>query len=238
MKKIIVIGHTGYLGSNLISHFAKAGIEFSLSEYSEDLSHITYLDQQQIIFDASFPPDYKEKATFENYFNLLTLRLKQAKARKIGYVYLASYSSLTLDKSKYGESKLLSENLVESYGGALLRLGLVVSDTAPGGRYKEFQRILTRLPFLIVPSTKWCAVTVTDINDFFLAVDNIISSGSLQNLNASSKIMPISDLARGCSNNKLVITLPDFLTKIVVNIVRTFPFGKLDNLKSTLAQES
>lgn len=145
MNKIGVYGGNGYLGKSICSHYPAYRKLDRFSLLSEKLN---------MVIDCSFPNGNLKKSEVTQYMKLISERVSFYQSNGVNYIYIGSYSSIKPINNSYGKIKYMAEQIVLERGGAVVKLGLIVNNDNPGGRYSELVRILKKFPVLIVPHGK------------------------------------------------------------------------------------
>lgn len=145
MNKVGVYGWNGYLGRSICSRYPAYLKLDRFSLLSEDL---------EMVIDCSFPNGNLKKSEATQYLKLISERVSFYESKGVSYIYLGSYSSIKPINNSYGRIKSMAEQIVLEHGGAVVKLGLIVNNDNPGGRYSELVQILKKLPVLVVPHGK------------------------------------------------------------------------------------
>ena len=233
---MIGIYGTGYLGQQIANYLNQEKHNcIILNRHQSVTSTVSY------IVDASFPRNYRNAQILRDYLNLLENRLTQSRISESKYVYIGSYSSLSLKNSKYGLGKKAAEDLVIQYSGTVLRLGLVIDPNNPGGRYLEFLKLVRKIPIHFIIPKSWCPVYVTKLNSALDSIHTIISDReaiTFGHIHAhGTKKIYLNQLLMQVSGNFPVIKVPELAMWILSFLVSIFPIGKIDNLKSIMYKE-
>ena len=233
MCPVIGIYGDGYLGNQIRNVLQESNIPFKQLSREDSPGR-----ELQIIFDASFPRNYLDEDISEGYLDLLSSRLDVANALKIQYIYLGSFSSKGIPWSKYASVKKQAEESVKIKQGSVLRLGLVVDFTNPGGRFQELVSLARKRLFIFLPAKDWCPLWITRIEDFrhqtqklatgkyFAGDSEIICSGTYKS-NLSRILVELSP-------NKKYVELNSFSMRIIFYVLKIARVGILDNLRSIL----
>lgn len=191
-----------------------------------------------LVIDAGFPRDYLNKTVRIQYLALLRWRLSKSLESKSSYLYLGSYSSIGEIRSVYGRTKKEAENLVLELGGAVLRLGLVVDELSPGGRYQELLDILGKIPLTIRIPENWCPIFVTPLTDFLQAVRVLIDQGNVTSdkvlSTSNTKMVSLNSIMEHVESHSVKIRIPSFLMYVMERILFLLPFSRFDNLNSIM----
>jgi hypothetical protein len=229
---VAIYGANGYLGSA----FKDSNRGFlSLGRLENPKSGYLHVD-------FSFPQENADEEEFSNYLDLLRHRLKECSNTKSGYLYIGSISSLLPVVSRYGKRKRTAEELVLMAGGSVLRLGLVIDENSPGGRYKKLVKAISFLPVVPVTDPEYFQLFVITIEN---ALGAVIRGIRLANRNldliADENVETnLGQLLLGLakSRNKRVITLSGRLTGAMEFILRNTSINSLDPLKSLTVRRS
>jgi hypothetical protein len=223
MNRIGIYGSTGYLGKCLLENlFSSTGIP--------RLEFVSY----PIIIDCSFPSQESEKVILIEYLDLIQKRAQFYSLNSIKYVYLGSYSSIDPVISSYGKIKLLAENLVIENGGIVIKLGLVVNPSVPGGRFKELVSVLKKFESLPLPSEESFELYVQEESKFIdeLGESDRFESGKIYLLESVEK-SSLSALIRKTFPGHRYYLINSFVSNWIERILRICPSSSfLDPLKS------
>jgi hypothetical protein len=191
------------------------------------------------VIDASFPADYKKRAVRLAYLDQIAARATWAAECGTRYVYLASTSSLPPVTSIYGEVKRTAEQAVLRQSGRLLRAGLVISATDPGGRYGQMAGIVRRLPVLMLPAPSEFPLFVTNLTDLLSDI-GLVTTGPwpaadrwVTGTQQSSLADVLAKLARP---HQPVVSLGPGASRVAARLARNVHFGPLDSLASIAEQ--
>lgn len=119
--KIVVIGGTGLIGSNLVSKLKNLGIEAVAASPSKGVNTITgeglthALENANVVIDVTNAPSFEEKAVLE-FFKTSTLNLIAAE-KQAGVSHHIALSVIGTDQnteSGYLKAKLVQENLIRA----------------------------------------------------------------------------------------------------------------------------
>jgi hypothetical protein len=229
-QRVGVFGSNGYLGSETISLCRANNIRsVALGRKIEDLDS-SILDGLVAIIDCGFPRDYYRVKSSHDYLKQIKKRARFCNERGIKYVYLTTFTSIISDNSKYARLKNSAETSVELLGGELLRLGLVVDLSNPGGRFLELNSIIRRLPIVLIPSSNWFPVFTCTLSEYLAEIKTFLQNGSLS-IHQIGKIQPLSELIEEVSKDKKVLKLSNFITFILAQIIPFIAFGKMEGIK-------
>ena len=165
---IAVYGSNGYLGS-------------AFKETESSVKCLKRLEDPLMGFvhvDFSFPSGKVDEVEFLEYLDLIQRRVRACMLKSSNYVYIASFSSIPPINSIYGMRKKVTEDLVLSLGGNILRMGLVVNRTKPGGRYLELGEKVGKLPFVPVTHHNFFQLFVTQEDAALSSVKAALKSTS------------------------------------------------------------
>ena len=229
--KVGIVGSNGYLGRTLIT--ALEGQNLEILPLGRSFLAGDSLPELDFVIDAGFPRDIYKKDVAVEYHKNLKFRLRYCQEFQIMYLYIGSLSSHSPMDSKYGIAKNQAEVSVLLHGGRILRTGLVVDTISPGGRYLELMNILKKLPFLILPDSRYFPIGITKLADFMDHARHLILSRDLVELEQTVVVewTNLRDLAKGLIDKKS-ITLPSIITASICRLLPFLPLGRLDNLKS------
>lgn len=223
-----VWGANGYLGSHASSHLrATADVRC--------LARDALPTDESALVDASFPRDYKDAVIRTGYLQRITSRAQAAAALHIPYVYIASMSSLPPVTSVYGRVKADAESIVTRHAGVLLRAGLVVSATEPGGRFAQLAGIARRLPLLPLPHPSQFRVHVTSLEDVLRDLAAVVEDGrgAHGHVVAGTSELSLTELLEAASASRhRVIRLGPTLSRAAARVARHLHVGPLDSLAS------
>ena len=165
---VAVWGSHGYLGSQVVRRL-------------QPRTSVTRLGRAQFpppvraAVDASFPADYKSASVAKTYLRAVEERCTWSGSTGCRYVYLASMSSLPPVTSHYGRMKQAAEAIVLDHGHQLIRAGLVVSESMPGGRFEQLGRIVRKIPVVPMPTPTQFRVFVSDLDDVLASVETVVT---------------------------------------------------------------
>jgi hypothetical protein len=227
--KIGIYGGNGYLGSSVLKALKQHNIEVMLLGRDQ---HPANLGLTHII-DASFPANYKDKLITQQYFERLEKRLE--KSIGLNYIYLGSYSSVGVVRSIYGETKKNAEKMVQDRGATVLRLGLVVDENNPGGRFSQLKEIIEKAPVNLKIPESWCPIKITRFSNFIqttliLVNQRVVAKKEVeikQTFQTNLNFFMVRSKPR-----KLTVFLPDPVLRIFFLLVSKIPLGLFDNLNS------
>ncbi len=229
--KVGIVGAGGYLGNSLQKCLLENEIDFV--KLGREIDVETNVADLDLIIDAAFPRDVFKKKVFNDYLQNLNLRLDLYRNNDIPYIYFGSLSSNSPISSKYGSAKGISEDLVRSLGGKVIRFGLVVSSTSPGGRYLEIIEALEKLPFLFLPDSTFFPIGVTRLDDLMETVMDQIVQKEIEFEDYTAKVTwtNLNLLISGISEKKSFTFSPK-ATSVICKLITILPLGKFDNLKA------
>ena len=233
---MIGIYGTGYLGKQFRNYLNREKHSCIILDRHQPETHAI-----SIVIDASFPRNYKDISIFRQYLCLLEDRLVLSETSGSKYIYIGSYSSGSQVSSKYGLGKKAAEDLVLQHSGTVLRLGLVVDQDNPGGRYLEFLNFLRKIPLRFIFPEGWCPVYVTELRSALNFLHTIISDKKgiphgYINVPETKKIY-LYQLLTEIYGNSSMIKVPETVMWILSYLVNICPVGKIDNLKSIMYKE-
>lgn len=191
--------------------------------------------------DVSFPLDYKSASVARTYLRAVEERCTWATRSGCRYVYLASMSSLPPVTSRYGRLKQTAEAVVLGHGQQLIRAGLVVSETMPGGRFEQIGRLVRVLPVVPVPAPTQFHVFVSDLDDVLTSVEAAVDGAAEPVALADQFVsgMRESSLAAVLETllppGKRVLHLGPRASAIAARIASSLHVGRLDPLASIAA---
>ena len=222
VDKFGIYGSTGYLGRAILNKFAN-----SVALNREDFT------STKIVIDCSFPRNYMNTKIAEDYENKIVSRSKDCERRKIKYIYVGSYSSISPVTSVYGRIKKNVENITLVNGGTVLKSGLVMSTENPQGRYHQFLSAIEKFPFLVTPSPTTFRIHTTWEKDLLdsLKHDALYQENGVFLLEAT-EISDLNTLVANLELNKKIYELSPYFSKIMQNFVHFFPSRYFDSLKS------
>jgi hypothetical protein len=155
-----------------------------------------------------------DETQFLVYQELIQKRVSICVANSSSYVYIGSISSIPPIRSVYGIRKKRIEDLVLACGGNIVRLGLVVNQAEPGGRYLELVKIANWFPVIPITHESSFQLFITDEND---AVKSVFAA--LRSTDQSHTCV-----AGGTIEKNLGLVLREIA---VMSKKKTFNFGKL-----------
>lgn len=229
-QRVGVFGANGYLGQETVELCRIRNVEYvSLSRKIEDLG-ASLLSDLTTIIDCGFPRDYYHARRARDYLKQVEKRSEFCSGHGIQYVYLTTFTSVISNKSKYARLKNSAEDIVEAFGGELLRLGLVVDLVNPGGRYLELCSIIQKLPIVFVPNSDWFPVFTCTIDEYRREIESLLRNGSLINGHIG-KLQSLSDVIGEVSIGKKAFKLSSFVTCLLARTLTLIAFGKREGIK-------
>lgn len=160
-------GSSGYLGTRTLAHLRGHLIVQSLER--DDLA-----EPGSRLLDLSFPPDYRNRTTRDEYLRRVEGRCRWAARTGSRYIYIGSTSSEPPVTSIYGATKRQAEQLALAWGHSVLRAGLVICSVTPGGRFGQLERIVKRLPVVPLPDISQFRLRVTDMHNLLSDVSAVV----------------------------------------------------------------
>lgn len=217
-------GSSGYLGSFITSSFP--GMKCTPRFESPTKSHV---------FDFSFPNNYLTDIAFYSYLELIKSRIECCKKNHLSYIYMGSVSSLPPVNSLYGQRKFEVEKLVLNSGFRVIHIGLVTSETIPGGRYKQLLDILKLLPIIPIFSSNTFQVYVNQIEDLLGLINGVQVLTPEQELLLGG--IHASSLGEQCVKiaavlEKKTIRINPMISKLFQTMLDLCPWRVADSLKS------
>ena len=227
---------SGYLATQIITQLATVNCSVSSLSRTEKVN-----DSISVVIDASFPRNYSNYKVFKNYQKLLASRLDDSRRVNAKYIYLGSYSSIGLPKSRYGSAKQKAEMMVLASNHTVLRLGLVIDTNLPGGRYFELQEVMRKIPISLSVPQDWCPIKITYLSDVLANIyakvkqKDLITNGVHEVLGTlDTNLNFILDMY---PSRLFKIQVPSLLMSLFAFLAHIFPIGKLDNLNSIMYKE-
>jgi len=226
-----IYGSSGYLGSKILS----------VTHDAIPLAREAIPGNSKFIFDFSFPNHNFKAHIFSEYITLIKRRLDFCSLNNIKYFYAGSTSSYPPSLSKYSKQKMEIETLVKSNKGIVIRQGLVINESEPGGRYKDLSSKIRNLPMLIYPDPSTFRLMVTTERDFITTWRNL---PNLEELNKNDLIVKNSyesslfDILKSVeTDEKFSLYIGIKLSLIFQSIIRHLPLKSLDSLRSISIQK-
>lgn len=234
--KVGVLGASGYLGGKVCEKVSELGldvIKLGRTLAKEDL----YQTSPRLIIDAAFPTSEVTKEIKSKYLQGLSQNLEIAIKNDLSYLYLGSYSSHPMSRSKYGRLKRQAERMVLLKGANILRVGLVIDPSNPKGRYFQFLRIAKSLPFTPVLPENWCPIYTTTLVNFNFELGKSILSQKVNSVNCIGVKGSINELLQGSNEYRRKCAVPASLLSIGMHLSKVFSFGSFDFVNSILYKE-
>jgi hypothetical protein len=221
-NKIGVYGGTGYLGTLVTENLANT-VPISRSK----------LERFSIILDLSFPNSHTTKKCVRNYLELIERRSIFCNENGIQYFYAGSYSSIAPVTSKYGEIKGKAEKLVLKNGGSVLKYGLIVNFSQPGGRHKQLINRIENWHLIPIPDERYFKINATKEQDFLKSILILekLKAGCEYFLNKTFETS-LSQIVRNSLPDRKHLNLGITLSCIIKLGVQLLPARKIDPLKS------
>jgi dTDP-4-dehydrorhamnose reductase len=226
---VAIYGSNGYLGNALKSVDSKFKC---LRRFDGPLAGFVHID-------FSFPNGDADEIEFLAYLELIRKRASVCREFSSKYVYIGSMSSVPPINSIYGKRKKTTEDLVLSLGGNILRLGLVVNQIKPGGRYLELREMVKRFPVIPITHEKYFQLFITEENAALTSMIAMLKSTVLgQTLIADGTLEKnlgyvLKEIAQ--SQRKRTLGLGVGLTRAFEFIVKKCNLRFLDSLRSLTA---
>jgi len=236
LVKVAVLGASGYLGGKVCEKVNELGlvvIKLGRTLTKEDLSQTP----PNLIIDAAFPTSKITKEIKFKYLQDLSQNLEIAINNDLRYLYLGSYSSHPMSRSKYGRLKQQAERMVLLKGANILRVGLVIDPSNPKGRYYQVLRIAKSLPFTPVLPENWCPIYTTTLTNFNLEIDRSILNQNVNSINYIGIRESINLLLQGSNESRRKCIIPASILSIGRHLSKIIPLGPLDFVKSILYKE-
>lgn len=230
IQTIGIFGSQGYLGKQTLELCSTYKTEARVLGRRIELIDTSVLNDLTLIIDCGFPRNYYKRKIARDYLLEVKKRAQFCNVHGIKYVYLTTYTSIVSDKSKYSRLKNSVENLIRSFGGELLRLGLVIDDSAPGGRFQELHSLIQRLPIVMVPSSNWFPVFTCSLDAYLEEVKNLVENGELSKPQLGN-LRPLAVIITQISEGKKMVQLNNFFTSIAVLFLPLVAFGKREGLR-------
>jgi hypothetical protein len=230
MKIVGIFGGNGYLGSEVVKICLQNNIPYILLPREIKRVEDSSLESINTIVDCGFPRDYYKKKVMNAYLNELSNRSKIINFQKVNYLYIGSFSSIAGQNSKYGKLKLKSEQLLESSGAIISRVGLVKCTSNPGGRYKELLMMVEKAPFILLPSPNWFPLFVTEIDCLRNEIRTFVNSGDVSNNSAIE--IPLSAVIKEFGLEKRFIELNDMWSALLARVIKRLPLRRIEGIKS------
>lgn len=220
--KFGIYGTSGYLGSLVLKNF----------ENSIPLNRDCF-SNTNLVVDCSFPQNYLNQAVANKYIEQIDSRSKYYQEKKIKYIYIGSYSSVTPINSVYGRIKQTAEKVVFVNGGTVLKCGLVTSIQNPQGRFGQLFSLIQKLPFLILPSKETFGLHITREEDFLdsLQSEVLYKSNGIFLLEAT-KTSDLNTLVSNLALKNRTFHLSYLFSSVFQKLVHLLPTRYFDNLKS------
>jgi len=196
MKKVIITGASGYLGSIVTEHLIKNDFDCiklvrnpqGSNSYKYELSipienetvfiNADYLIHLAYDFSANKSWTNTFKVNVEGSINLFRIAAKY----KVKIIFISSISSFENSKSNYGKSKFLIEQKLQEYGGEnyIIKPGLIYGEEI-GGIF-EIVFNLAKLPIVPFVNIKNNFYLV-NYKDILHLIDSIVDNQQLKNRN-------------------------------------------------------
>jgi len=231
-----ILGATGYLGGVIFQELHKLGYE--VVDLGRTISKATFdSNPPSIVFDAAFPTGGIDSKVEIEYLRRLASNFHLTSTSQITYYYLGSHSANKKSKSRYGNLKSKAEREVILNGGQILRVGLVIDSQNPKGRFLQFLRLTSKLPFIPVFPDKWLPIVTTTLDEFKLSIKSLVIDQRdqiVQNLGVKSDINKLLNEYAGA---KMRVRVPEIFLYVAMYSSRLVYLGPLDSLKSVLYKE-
>lgn len=224
--RVAIYGSHGYLATSLKVHLSNF---LCLERSDEPIPGYFHID-------FSFPSPRIGESEFDEYLQLIAKRSGLCKESNSPYLYIGSFSSLEPVVSKYGSRKKMTEKLVNTNGGSIIRLGLVTNELIPGGRHKQLINAIKFLPIVPILDSSTFQLFITNENNAIKSILSVLDSNEGQFDRAAEATFESnlgSLLERHAVNKeKKIIHVGKRVSSIVENMVRHSHFQFLDSLRS------
>ena len=241
MKKCIITGSNGYLGSYLVSKFKNLGwdvlelsssnddnqIQFKLNEIDKNKNAI--FENCSLLIHTSYDFKVKEKK-FDKNFNIIGSSKLFKKARDMNVkkiINISTISAFKNSKSIYGRTKFKIEEDSKIYNVINLRPGLFFGSNSK--IIKKIERICNIFPIIPMIGKGNFNLHLTNYDDLFDFILEVYNDNSVD----YSKILypctcdPITfkNLTTIISNNKATMPIPLFF---IIPILKIFDVLKIN----------
>jgi hypothetical protein len=219
-----IFGSHGYLGSR-VKQLHPSSVPIARNESSKE----------QFVLDASYPSGYFDKGTTSTFLETIERRAKHARTMDATYVLLGSTSSYAPQTSRYAKIKSQTETICIENGGTVLRLGLVIDRQYPGGRYRELNQKIGKLPVVPIFHRDVLKIFCTDICDFDNAILRILDAPKSMDLLVSGTYeTSFGEISSQAATDRDLRThlLSKPISRAIVHVIKLCPSNSLDPIKS------
>lgn len=251
MKKIVITGANGFIGSHLVRHLAEKGFQIiALSRKSPDFIHPNVIhfpwelgipiDENiwkdvQVLIHAAWQLKNPGKETDTLNYTGTNLIAQAALKYEIKRIFISSRSAHENAISHYGSTKWSAEKLFTDKNDLIIRPGLVAGN---GGIAKKISEMASKKKFMLVPSNGY-TVELISITQLCQAIEQAIISNHTGVFNlVTNNTYTFCNLYRQLSHKKgrkaLVIAIPVnwiYPIAIIVNRIGLLSALTLESIK-------
>ncbi len=254
MKKCIITGSNGYLGSFLVSRFEELGWEvLQLSSTSKkdqikfELNNVDNVPKKifkdcNLLVHTSYDFSVKEK-NFEKNKNIQgSIKLFEI-ANKMNVekiINISTMSAFKNSKSLYGQTKFIIEKKSGQFNVINLRPGLFFGSKSK--IFEKIEKICKIFPIVPMIGNGNFRLHLTNYEDFFqfiLEIQNDQKTDSSRILYPCTRdYISFKDLIKVISKNKKILPIPLFLIFLILKIFYILRINlplDLDNLKGLVS---
>lgn len=232
-----IFGSSGYLGSRVILICSELSISYAILDRKLSNNDPLLLSSISKVIDCGFPPDYYKKSIATKYMIEIKQRAEQFQSLGRGYLYVSTFSGITTRKTGYSKLKNRAGDILSAIEATCLRVGLVTSESNPGGRYLELRRLAQSLPFLIIPSKNWFPVLIYKLEDFELTIRNFLINEDVIPP-TEYQLKSLSELISEMKLPQKKFELPGWCSALLAMLIRLLPLKKMEGLKAISVSES
>lgn len=176
MKKIIILGGTGYIG-NYLNSILSNSYDVEIIGTKTEKNFVIGKNFDPLIFDGAdtvFYLSWYFDLTDDKYIdkNLSSFRniAKLCKQNNINLIFFSTYFASLDSLSTYNKTKALCENLAINMGNKVVRLGAVILKNSPtGGIYGNIFNFVKKFkifPIILPNKKKFHKTNSSDLNQF------------------------------------------------------------------------
>jgi nucleoside-diphosphate-sugar epimerase len=240
-KTIIITGASGFLGSNLVKHFSKAGWQVralvrDAKKYSssKNIEYINWDLKDQKVSDSIFKnADYLVHTAYIKYnrqnpdamaVNVAAARKLIALSRKYKLsknVFISTMSAHAGAQSVYGKQKLKIEKLFNTKSDVVIRSGLIIGD---GGIVKQMADFMKTKHVVPLVGGGNQPLQVIGVNNLIEVIDHVLSSKvSGMYTVATSEVYSYKEfyktLAKSLGVKVIFVPFPYFVLETSVDVI-------------------
>jgi hypothetical protein len=226
-----IFGSSGYLGKQSALLCESLSLDYVCLERNVDEHERESLQKITVIIDCGFPREYYKRGIAASYLIEINRRKHFFESLGPKYIYVGTFTGILTKSTHYSLLKQKAEEIFETFGATILRVGLVASADRPGGRYLELKEILEKLPVSLVPAENWFPVVITDLDDFIHHLTKLLSLHN-DKVGVPINVLPLCKLILERTPEKVQLKIPSIVCQLFSWTVRWLPLKKLEGIKA------